>query len=197
MLGATHDLNDTSEDKEEGEGENKEQIIPKDLSVIGGKILKILDKMLSITKDNKKLEFIVNSICYSNGVMNTIEKWSYREFNDFGVFPDIGSHAEHILIIIYLTKIKSNDPEKQFEALQYFRNRLSPGCNFSVQQMINSDVVSCFIEILQSSDISPALQEEAAFALVQVVLALVVEAANDVVVLLLLKDYNDMIQEQC
>ncbi len=178
MLGAKHDVNDASKDKEEGEGENKVQIIPKDLLVIGGKILKILDKMLSIPQDNKKLEFIVNSICDTNDVMNTIEKWSYRELDAFDVFPDIRSHAEHILIIIYLTKIKSNDPEKQFEALQYFRNRLSPGCNFSVQQMINSDVVSCFIQILQSSDISPALQEEAAFALVQVVLALVVKAAN-------------------
>eukprot|EP01040_Poterioochromonas_malhamensis_P001805 gene1805-1931_t len=107
------------------EAEEEDQIKQMDLLLVARRILKILDNMLSIPQDNKKLDFIFNSICDSNDAMNTIEKWSYGEFDDFGVLEDVTPHALNILKIVYHSKMISKDPAKQLEALQYFRKSVS------------------------------------------------------------------------
>ncbi len=71
------------EAEEEEEDDNEEEIKRLSLLLVARRILRILDKMLSIANDNKNLEFIVHSICDGNGTMNTIENLSYYEFNDF------------------------------------------------------------------------------------------------------------------
>eukprot|EP01040_Poterioochromonas_malhamensis_P001804 gene1804-1930_t len=113
------------EAEEEEEDDNEEEIKRLSLLLVGRRILRILDKMLSIANDNKNLESIVHSICDGNGTMNTIENLSYHEFNDYGVLEDVKPFALNILKIVYHTKIKSNDPEKQLEALRYFRKKIS------------------------------------------------------------------------